>query len=149
MERPGVGLSVILRKGKNEVLLGKRKGSHGEGKWAFPGGHLEKFEYCRKGILREMKEETGLDANQFNLIDEYPIAITNDFFVQEDKHYITLFFRADYMGVAPKLEEPDKCEEWKWFEWQKLSKESDLFVPVKNLLKLRYNPFEGYNPFLK
>mgnify|MGYP006445741431 FL=1 len=38
--RPKVGVSVVL-KFKNKVLVGKRKGSHGDGTWAFPGGHLE------------------------------------------------------------------------------------------------------------
>ena len=45
MERPGVGLATIVMKLKEkEVLLGKRIGSHGEGTWAFPGGHIELFE---------------------------------------------------------------------------------------------------------
>ena len=35
-----VGVGVIIRK-NDQVLLGERKGAHGEGTWAFPGGHLE------------------------------------------------------------------------------------------------------------
>jgi len=39
-KRPAVGVAtIVLKNGK--VLLGKRKGSHGSGSWAFPGGHLE------------------------------------------------------------------------------------------------------------
>lgn len=37
---PKVGIGVIVRK-DNQILLGKRKNSHGDGCWAFPGGHLE------------------------------------------------------------------------------------------------------------
>jgi 8-oxo-dGTP diphosphatase len=41
-KRPKVGVGIIvLQEGK--VLLGKRKNSHGEGTWAFGGGHLEWF----------------------------------------------------------------------------------------------------------
>jgi ADP-ribose pyrophosphatase YjhB (NUDIX family) len=40
MQRPGVGVLVIL-KYNNTVLLGKRKGSHGDGEWSFHGWHLE------------------------------------------------------------------------------------------------------------
>ena len=39
--RVGIGV-IILKDGK--VLLGKRKGSHGAGEYAFPGGHLEYME---------------------------------------------------------------------------------------------------------
>jgi 8-oxo-dGTP diphosphatase len=39
-KRPLIGVSVIIIK-DNQVLLGKRKNSHGSGTWAFPGGHLE------------------------------------------------------------------------------------------------------------
>ncbi|NBO23379.1 NUDIX domain-containing protein, partial [bacterium] len=57
-----VGLSaLIVRDGK--VLMGKRKGSHGQGQWAFPGGHLEYSEDFKSCLTREVKEETGL----FNL----------------------------------------------------------------------------------
>src|SRR5215469_4737907 len=45
---PKVGVGVmILKDGK--VLIGKRKGAHGAGEWAWPGGHLEymeSFEDC-------------------------------------------------------------------------------------------------------
>jgi 8-oxo-dGTP diphosphatase len=42
-QRPRVGVGVIVVK-NGLVLIGKRKGSHGEGQWAWPGGHLEYME---------------------------------------------------------------------------------------------------------
>lgn len=134
-QMPGVGLAVIVMK-EGKVLLGKRKNAHGEGTWAFPGGHLEfceKFEDCAK---REVSEETGLDVD---LIDKYPIRATNDIFTKEDKHYVTLFMRANYTGGKPRRIEPEKCEEWKWFGWQWVP--SPLFTPVQNLIKQGYNLF--------
>ena len=49
-ERSGVivGVAVLVRRGE-QVLLTHRKGSHGAGTWAPPGGHLdmgESFEDC-------------------------------------------------------------------------------------------------------
>ncbi|HOF50487.1 MAG TPA: hypothetical protein PLH22_02295 [Candidatus Colwellbacteria bacterium] len=35
--KPRVGIGVMIFK-NGKVLLGKRKGSHGEGEYAFPGG---------------------------------------------------------------------------------------------------------------
>jgi 8-oxo-dGTP diphosphatase len=45
-KRPLIGVAVIVIK-EDEVLLGKRKNSHGSGTWAFPGGHLEFKESIR------------------------------------------------------------------------------------------------------
>ncbi len=43
VQRPKVGVGVmILKDGK--VLLAKRKGSHGNGEFAFPGGHMDFYE---------------------------------------------------------------------------------------------------------
>ncbi len=38
--KPSVGLGVIVLRDEC-VLLGKRKNSHGDGSWSFPGGHIE------------------------------------------------------------------------------------------------------------
>lgn len=140
IKRPGVGLSVIIMK-NSQVLLGKRKNAHGEGTWAFPGGHLEWVEEFEKCVEREIREETGLEINtNFKLIDKYPIAATNDFFKKENKHYVTLFMRAEYMSGVPVTKEKDKCEKWEWFYWNLLP--SPLFLPVQNLIKQKYNPFK-------
>jgi len=136
-KRPKVGLAIIILK-ENKVLLGKRKNAHDAGAWAFPGGHLEWYESFSDCANREVKEEIGLEIE---LIDKNPIAITNDFFLADEKHYITLFLRARIKdNQAPKLMEPDWCEEWNWFEWEKLP--DNLMIPIKNLIKQEYNPFK-------
>ena len=136
MQRPSIGLGLMILKDR-KILLGKRKGSHGSKTWSFPGGHLEKFESFEKCALRENEEETGLTIK---LIDQYPCAITNDFFCSDNKHYVTLYLRAEYVEGNPEVKEPQKCEEWNWFAWSKLP--SPLFLPVQNLIKQNYNPFE-------
>ena len=45
---------------------------------AFPGGHIEKGESEVQGVVREVREELGLDLNDsksFAYIDKYPINI--------------------------------------------------------------------------
>src|SRR5258707_8500479 len=49
----GVGV-VVVRDGK--VLLGLRRGSHGSGAWALPGGHLEWGESVESCARREVTE---------------------------------------------------------------------------------------------
>ena len=135
-EFPRVGLSIIIMKDR-QILLGKRKGSHGEGFYALPGGHLEYAENFETCARREVKEETGLDLD---LIDKNPVASTNDYFPQENKHYVTLFLRGRFLSGFPKVMEPDKCEEWIWFDWKNLP--DKLFLPVQNLIKQGYDPFK-------
>jgi len=132
-QRPKVGLGVIIKK-DGKVLLGKRKGSHGEGSWSFPGGHLEFGETLEMCARREVSEEVGIKIKNIK-----NAAFTNDIFKKEQKHYITVFVTADYSAGKIKIMEPDRCDEWKWFKWNALPKL--LFIPVRNLFNQGYSPF--------
>lgn len=123
--RVGVA-AVILRDGA--VLLGERIGSHGANTWATPGGHLELGESVEACAERETYEETGLAVSSFK-----KLCFTNDIFDLENKHYVTLFVIANSLSGEPKITEPDKCKQWKWFKLDELPE--PLFLPLKNLLK--------------
>jgi 8-oxo-dGTP diphosphatase len=127
MNRPGVGVLVILTH-KNNVLLGKRKGSHGHGEWSFPGGHLELYETPEECGKRELLEETGIDISTLTPINK---GYTNDRFYTEKKHYITIYqqYEIDTM-VNAELKEPAKCFEWLWADINNLP--SPLFLCVRN-----------------
>ena len=134
MKRPWVGVGVVVIKG-NKVLLGKRKNAHGEGSWCFPGGHLEFNESVEECAVREVREEIGIEIKNLRLGP-----FTNDVFEKEGKHYVTLFVIAEYASGKAKVMEPEKCEKWAWFEWNRLPE--PLFLPIQNLLKQGFNPFE-------
>lgn len=126
-QHPRVGVGVIVRKG-GKILLGKRLGSHGSGKWSFPGGHLEFNESIEQCARREVAEEVGLTIKNLR-----HLAFTNDRFRTEGKHYVTLFVVADYAKGAVTLREPHKCERWEWFSPNRLP--TPLFLSIRNLLK--------------
>ena len=65
---PKLGVSAaIWRDGK--VLLAQRGKEPLKGVWSLPGGSVEHGEEIRKAALRELKEETGVDAELFGVVD--------------------------------------------------------------------------------
>jgi len=60
MKRPKVTCGAIIRK-KEKVLLIKRNTPPYKNYWSLPGGYVEKGEEVKRAIIREVKEETGLD----------------------------------------------------------------------------------------
>lgn len=49
---------------KDKILIARRKGTDREGgKWEFPGGKIRKAESPRGCLIREMKEEFGINVS--------------------------------------------------------------------------------------
>lgn len=130
---PKVGLGVVIIK-DGKILLGKRKNAHGEGAWCYPGGHLEFGESWEECARRETIEEAGIKIKNLRFG-----TVTNDLF-EEHKHYITICMVADWASGEVKIMEPDRCEKWGWFRWDKLPK--PLFLPTINQLKIGFNPMK-------
>jgi 8-oxo-dGTP diphosphatase len=103
----GIGVMVI-KDGK--VLLGKRKESHGQGEYAWPGGHfeyMESFEGCAK---REVKEETGLEIENVRFLRLMNLK------QYAPKHYVDIGLSADWKSGQPQVMEPNKVESWAWYD---------------------------------
>jgi 8-oxo-dGTP diphosphatase len=131
--RPFVGVGVFVRR-NGKILLGKRRGSHGEGMWALPGGHLEFGEELDVCVRREVLEETNLTVGAIAFG-----TLTNDIFLAEQRHYVTLYMVCEYAGGELQTMEPAKCEGWQWFGWDALPR--PLFLPLENLLKTSFTPY--------
>lgn len=128
-KRPYIGVGVIIRR-DDKILLLKRKGSHGEGQWALPGGYLEFGETLRQCVAREVKEETGLNIEQkdlrfISLSEQLNYIKTNNI------HCITVGFVIEYKGKkTPQIKEIDKSTVISWFTLNNLP--SPLFTPSRD-----------------
>ncbi|NND89827.1 MAG: NUDIX domain-containing protein [Granulosicoccus sp.] len=129
-----VGIGVILvREGK--VLLGKRRGAHGAGTWALPGGHLDEGETIDQCAIREVMEETGMQVTSIR-----HGCFNGNGFPERARYYITLFVEAgpdDFTG-EPVNTEPHRNEGWDWFEWHAMP--APLFPPLQDLISQGYVP---------
>lgn len=133
-----VGVGVVIRR-DGKVLLGKRRGSHGDATWGLPGGHLDPGESVEGCARRETAEETGL-----RITSTVNIGFTNDIFEAENKHYVTLFVEAADPGGTPQLLEPDKCESWEWFSTDQLPQ--DLFIPFQSFVSQGHLAADSVQP---
>ncbi|MFC1641025.1 NUDIX hydrolase [Patescibacteria group bacterium] len=136
-QTPKVGVHVFIRDSSGNFLIGKRKGSHGAGTYALPGGHIELGETPEETAAREVMEETGCEIENI-----YRGPFTNDIF-GPDMHYVTLFMRADLVRGMPHAME-DKCEGWFWANWDHMP--SPLFLPLINFQK--FVDIRGFSGFL-
>lgn len=123
--RPKVGIGVLVFK-KGQVLLGKRKGSHGKGEYAFPGGHLEFGESIEECARRECKEEAGIEIKNVKFI-----RLSN--LKKYDKHYVDIGIMAEWASGRPKRMEPGKSGNWDWYDMENLPR--PLFGVIEQTLE--------------
>lgn len=126
--RVGIGV-FIFKSGK--FLMGRRKGSHGDGSWCTPGGHLEYGESFEDTARREVLEETELKIKNVRFG-----AVTNDYFKDEVKHYVTVWMLSDWGGGTERIVEHDTFIEMRWFDFDSLPR--PLFLPLEQLLSSQF-----------
>ncbi|HLC97043.1 hypothetical protein A3B45_01780 [Candidatus Daviesbacteria bacterium RIFCSPLOWO2_01_FULL_39_12] len=126
-KRPKVGIGVLVLK-DGKALLAKRKGAHGKGEYAFPGGHLEFGESILDCVKRECWEEAGIKIKNIKFV-----RISN-LKKYTGKHYVDIGLIAQWMSGEPQVLEPHKTEEWNWYDFKNLP---------QPLFEVEYHTFEA------
>jgi 8-oxo-dGTP diphosphatase len=105
MNHPVPTVGVVCLRG-DEVLLIRRGTPPRLNQWSLPGGRLEWGETLEVAALRELKEETGVDAALLGLIDVvdgvFPARPSVDGRGGEiTRHYVLIDYAARWTGGAP------------------------------------------------
>jgi len=95
---PTVGVVCLLGE---EVLLIKRGTPPRLGQWSVPGGRLEWGETLQDAALRELKEETGVDADLLGLIDVIDGVFPARPGGEITRHYVLIDYAARWTGGEP------------------------------------------------
>lgn len=110
-----VGVGVLVKKG-DLYLVGKRRGSHGEGEYSTPGGHLEYLESVEGCAKRETLEECGIEIGNVRFL------YVSNMLEYKPKHYLNIEVLADWVSGEVKNLEPDKRESWEWCKLEEIPK---------------------------
>ena len=115
-EHPAVTTDCVIftyEDWKLKVLLVKRGGEPYKGEWALPGGFLRNDETAKEGALRELREETGLEASAVG-----ELGVFSDPSRDPRERVITIAF---YALVKPsEVEGGDDADEAAWFSIDEL-----------------------------
>jgi 8-oxo-dGTP diphosphatase len=91
---PVIVAAGVLVENQRVLLTQRKKGSHLEGAWEFPGGKVEAGEDPRDALVRELKEEIGIDVTVTD-----PIEVT--FHAYPEKSVLLLFFAVTRSAGSP------------------------------------------------
>lgn len=87
--------------GAGNILVQNRRNPNWPG-ITFPGGHVEHGESFSGSVIRDVKEETGLD------IQRPVLCGVKQFQTKEDARYVVLFYKTDrFSGMLRSSEEGD------------------------------------------
>jgi mutator protein MutT len=104
----GVGVGAIILRNDNILLLLRKKAPEA-GSWTIPGGRVEFGETVEQAILREVKEEIGVEGRVIA-----PLGVTDHILTEEHSHWVSPRFLIEVIG-EPQNMEPQSHEEMRWF----------------------------------
>jgi len=107
---PIAGVSMCVVK-DSKVLLAKRGNPNGYGLWSFPGGHVEHGEALHDAALRELAEETGVNAEIVKLLDTINI-IHRDPTGAIEAHFVLSVFLGNWIGGEAVADSDASAVKW-------------------------------------
>jgi mutator protein MutT len=137
---------ILIKDGK--ILLQRRFNTgYMDGKYSLPAGHVDKGESFTQCIIREAKEEIGIDLNSSDLKAVHFMHRLSDPEWGDEAYRIDVFFTANNWQGIPEIKEPDKSDDLSWFDLKSLPE--NIIPYVKQAIdcvnsKIFYSEFGWY-----
>ena len=112
------------------MITKRHANTHLGGFWEFPGGKREKHESFEACLVRELREELGIEVKVGELFE----SLTHKY---PDKRVHLRFFRCSWLQNEP---EPIGCKAVRWITADELRKYSFPAADARLLKKLRSSP---------
>jgi ADP-ribose pyrophosphatase YjhB (NUDIX family) len=133
-----VACYLVLLKNNKVLLLRRYNTGYEDGNYGLISGHVESNESIRSAIVREAKEEVGIEVNPNDLSF---IRVVHRKFT-EDRIYIDFFFSTKCWTGQPSNLEPLKCDEILWVDIENIP---DNVIPyVRDAIEGMANKYKSH-----
>ena len=113
---------LFLIKDGKILLLRRFNTGYQDGKYSVPAGHIDGEEKATSAMIREAKEEAGIDISVKRL------RMVHVMHRKSDEERIDFFFEATDWRGEPKIMEADKCDDLSWFPINQLPQKMIPYV---------------------
>ena len=114
---PSASHVYLMRRfdGKVQVLLQLRQNNWKAGYWdASAAGHVDEDECMTSCMIREAREEIGVEIDNKDV--DFIVTMHSNFKGEGGAIYYDVFFFVEKWKGEPRISEPDKIAELKWFD---------------------------------
>lgn len=116
--RPIVGVAAAIWNDRREILLIRRAKEPRKGQWSLPGGKVEFGETLHAAVLREVREETGLEIEIIALTEALETML-DDATGAPNTHYVLIDYSARVVSGTAKA--ASDAADARWFTMAELA----------------------------
>lgn len=138
MRYPEPTVGAVIFNPDNKILLCKSNKWHN--KYVIPGGHIELGETMEEALIREIREETGLEIYDIELLSLKESIFSETF--HKEKHFIFIDFKCRTDQYEVTLNE--EAQEYRWVGLDEIDK-YDMGGFTRQLLMELRNEKESQN----
>lgn len=132
---------LVLVDGDRVLLLRRFQTGYQDGNYSLPAGHIDGEEPASVALLREAREEVGLELTLDELTFRHVLHRSS----ADDREYSDYFFSAELAHHQPFNAEPDKCDDLSWFPGDDLP--SNMVPAVRQVLTHIFSNGPVYSEF--
>ncbi len=105
-----IAVYLLLVRGDSILMLRRCNTGFADGSYSMIAGHVEAGENLKAAMIREAREEAGIDLSPTDL------EVVGVIHSMSDREYVNFFLKAsEWSGEVTNME-PDKCDDLRWFD---------------------------------